>query len=150
MHCRIWTAITDFVIGLVNAAKDWQDLLQSTLPGYRERIATVYLKPEEGGINLTMNPSRSTGSASWANVVLRLWSSADPADQSPFDFDDHRWRRYLIAFARLEEALENASRTWNGNARFDEFIRSYQPKSYHDASAQWTTWRGQVFARLTT
>ena len=49
--------ITD-VVGLARSifysAKNWQDTLQSTLPGYRERIVHVYLKPEEGGLNLAM------------------------------------------------------------------------------------------------
>jgi hypothetical protein len=44
-----------FLMRLLLSAKDWQDNLQSTLPGYRERIAHVVLKPEEGGLNLTMD-----------------------------------------------------------------------------------------------
>jgi len=44
-----------FLMRLLMSAKDWQDNLQSTLPGYRERIAHVVLKPEEGGLNLTMD-----------------------------------------------------------------------------------------------
>ena len=39
---------------IVYSAKNWQDNLQSVLPGYRERIVHVVLKSDEGGINLTM------------------------------------------------------------------------------------------------
>ena len=43
-----------FLARLIDAAKDWQDNLQSTLAGYRDRIVHVYLKPDEGGLNIFM------------------------------------------------------------------------------------------------
>jgi hypothetical protein len=55
--------------------------------------------------------------------------------------DEHRWRRYLIAFARLEEALEHAQQSWNGPTRFGDFIQSYQPTSYHSPNLDWVEWR---------
>ncbi len=49
--------IFGFVMRLIDSAKDWQDNLQSTLPGYRERIVHIVLKSDEGGLNLAMDQS---------------------------------------------------------------------------------------------
>jgi hypothetical protein len=144
------TSLPSFLVGLVNAAKDWQDRLQSTLPGYRERITNIYLKSEEGGINLNMSAAQIDQLAGFGErgAVLMGGRSLNPSDQSPFDFDEHRWRRYLIAFARLEEELVRAEQTWNGLAGFGAFIKKYQPKSYHGQTPQWMNWRSNVFERF--
>ena len=90
-----------FLMVLVNAAKDWQDRLQSTLPGYRERIACVYLKDEEGGLNLTMPSVLIDQLVAYGDRAGGLMTGAAlmVGDEAPFDFDEHRWRRYLVAFA---------------------------------------------------
>jgi hypothetical protein len=143
-------SVPHFLLGLVSAAKDWQDRLQSTLPGYRERIANIYLKADEGGINLNMSAGQIGKLAVFGERAAALMGgrSLHPSDQSPFDFDEHRWRRYLIAFARVEEALEHAEKAWNGPARFGNFIKSYQPTSYYSENSQWLQWRTKVFERF--
>ena len=50
--------LSGFLMRLINSAKDWQDNLQSILPGYRERIVHIGLKPDEGGLNLTMDDAK--------------------------------------------------------------------------------------------
>ena len=51
-----------FLMRLLMSAKDWQDNLQSTLPGYRERIAHVVLKSEQGNsiLRWSRRPSASS------------------------------------------------------------------------------------------
>ena len=50
------TSLGGFLASLMDSAKGWQDNLQSTLPGYRERIVHVALDDaKEGGLNLTMS-----------------------------------------------------------------------------------------------
>ena len=144
------TTLRGFLMGLINAAKDWQDRLQSILPGYRERIANVYLKPEEGGMNLTMTKEQIDQLVNLGEraSALMVGQSLDPSDKSEFEFDEHRWRRYLIAFARLEESLEHAEQAWNGPARFGDFVRNYQPKSYQRANPQWSQWRSEIFTQF--
>jgi hypothetical protein len=143
-------SLPTFLAALVNAAKDWQDRLQATLPGYRERIANIYLKSQEGGINLNMSAAQIDQLVNLGErgAELMVGRSLDHSDESPFEFDEHRWRRYLIAFARLEEALEYAEGSWNGPASFGDFIKSYQPTSYHSSNPQWVQWRRDVFARF--
>src|SRR5262249_56245955 len=39
------TSLSGFLLGLINAAKDWQDRMQSFLQSYRVRNANIYLHP---------------------------------------------------------------------------------------------------------
>ena len=144
------TSLKDFLMGLINAAKDWQDRLQSSLPGYRERIANIYLKSDEGGLNLSMSATKIDHLINLGERAAALITGKplDPSDERTFEFAEHRWRRYLIAFARLEEALEHAQQTWNGSDRFAEFIKRYQPSSYYESNPEWKQWRLEVFERF--
>jgi len=140
-----------FAMALLNAAKDWQDQLRTVLPGYRERVAHVYLKSDEGGLNLNMPPERIDTLLDLglrAGHLMTATAPADPAtaaivtkenDRYPFDFDDHRWRRFLSAYDALEEVLREAQASW-GEAgtpgTFRDFIESYlnDPASYGSSS----------------
>ncbi|MGI9383034.1 MAG: patatin-like phospholipase family protein [Methyloligellaceae bacterium] len=115
-----------FLMTLLNAAKDWQDNLQSVLPGYRERVVHVALKPDEGGLNLTMPP-----------LVIRqlteLGGQAGETAGTKFDMDEHRWRRFLIAMARLEETLDELADAYDqaptGCEPFKDFLDRYGQKA---------------------
>jgi predicted acylesterase/phospholipase RssA len=117
-----FSGLSGFVMRLVMSAKDWRDNMQSTLPGYRERIAHVVLKPEEGGLNLTMNEA----------AVRQLVSYGEQAGiklRDDFDLDAHRWRRFLVAMARMEETLDDVAQAYNdipdGPEGFGTFLARY-------------------------
>jgi predicted acylesterase/phospholipase RssA len=110
-----------FLMRLVDSAKDWQDNLQSTLPGYRERIAHVALKPEDGGLNLAMDEQ----------TILKLVGYGEQAGEllrDKFDLDSHRWRRFLVAMARMEETLDDVAEAYDGlpgGEPFGDFLARY-------------------------
>jgi len=111
-----------FLMRLLMSAKDWQDNLQSTLPGYRERIAHVVLKPEEGGLNLTMDEA----------TIRKLVNYGERAGETlcdEFDLDGHRWRRFLVALARMEETLDEVAKAYEGvpggPEAFGDFLKRY-------------------------
>ena len=111
-----------FLMRLLMSAKDWQDNLQSTLPGYRERIAHVVLKPEEGGLNLTMDEA----------TIRKLVNYGERAGHmlcDEFDLDGHRWRRFLVALARMEETLDEVAKAYegvpSGPEAFGDFLKRY-------------------------
>jgi predicted acylesterase/phospholipase RssA len=114
--------LSGFAMRLVMSAKDWQDNLQSTLPGYRERIAHVVLKPEEGGLNLTMNQAT-------IRQLVKFGEQAGEKLRDEFDLDDHRWRRFLVAMARMEETLDDVAQAHqdlpNGSEGFANFLARY-------------------------
>lgn len=153
LEARPITSLAEFAMGLLNAAKDWQDNLQTLLPGYRERVVHVYLKPDEGGLNLTMPPERIAGLVELggrAGALMAGGPPLEPADVFPFDFADHRWRRFLVAYAAIEALLEDAAQDWGDPAdpqSFAAFINTYmaEPASYGRSSQKW---RRDVFTRM--
>ena len=109
-----------FLMRLIDSAKDWQDNLQSTLPGYRERIAHVALEPEDGGLNLAMSQP----------TILKLAGYGEQAGEllrDTFDLDAHRWRRFLVAMARMEETLDDVATAYHGlpGEPFAAFLARY-------------------------
>lgn len=142
--------LVGFLFSLVSAAKDWQDRLQSTLPGYRERIASIYLKNDEGGLNLDMDPAKIANLVEFGDRAgaLMTGTSLSPDDKQTFDFEDHKWRRFLVAFARLEETLQQTASSWYDSGQpMKEFVETYMadPRSYRTSTPEW---RRSVFERF--
>jgi hypothetical protein len=122
--------VLPFVAAVFNSARNWQDALQSVLAGYRERIAHVALDDEEGGLNLAMPRERIE--------ALRDYGNLAGERMLQFDFDEHRWRRFLVAYARIEETFEELHEVYAGG--FDQFLRTYPdrpPESYKPVSGTW-------------
>jgi hypothetical protein len=114
--------VIPFLGAILSSAKDWQDVMQSVLSGYRERIAHIALTAEEGGLNLTMPEERVR--------LLSHFGYLAGREMQDFDFDEHRWRRYLVALARMEETLHGL--TTNYEVGYRDFLSSYAAyaKSY--------------------
>jgi predicted acylesterase/phospholipase RssA len=114
--------VIGFLARLVDAAKDWQDNLQSTLPGYRERIVHITLKNDEGGLNLTMDPQH-------IRTLAEYGAQAGKLAASEFDLDSHRWRRFLVAMAAIEKTLDNLVATYDAgeddNGSFKDYLARY-------------------------
>ena len=71
-------------------------------------------------------------------------------DEAPFVFEDHRWRRFLVAFARLEETLARAAEVWGDEASaegFRAFVKTQlaNPPSFAGSTPEW---RQAVFERF--
>ena len=93
-------SLGQFLGSMLDAMQEWRENLQSILPGYRERIVHVRLAPHEGGLNLNMPPE----------IIAQLSEYGRQAGRKlreDFDWDAHRWRRYLVAVARLDEMLDD-------------------------------------------
>jgi hypothetical protein len=91
-------SLTAFGRAIIDTMQYWADDAQAALPGYRDRVVEVHLRPDEGGFNLRMPP----------DVVLALAARGRAAvDQlvSEFAFDQHRWARYLTSMAELQQVL---------------------------------------------
>jgi predicted acylesterase/phospholipase RssA len=99
------TSTGAFVGRLIKSMKEWNDQLQGTLPGYRERIAHICLKDEEGGLNLNMSPEQIA-------QLVGFGKEAGETLRDDFDWDAHHWTRMLSAIDRLAgslAALDDAS-----------------------------------------
>lgn len=87
-----------FLAAILDTMQYWADDAQAALPGYRDRIVEVHLSNDEGGMNLRMPEDTvlrvaGKGRAAAAELVAR------------FDFDEHRWTRYLTGMEELQEVL---------------------------------------------
>ncbi len=61
-----------FLTGLFETARNWQDSTQLTAPGQRDRIANVWLSAEQGGMNLNMSLETMTDVAAKARAAGEL------------------------------------------------------------------------------
>jgi len=118
-------SLMGFVNGLLGSAKDWQDNLLASLPGQRERIARVLLSKREGGLNLTMSPEVSRALMGYGREVGQRFVAGD------FDFDDHRWRRSLVAYEQIEATVAAMAAVWGGG-KLGAWFKAYgdNPKHY--------------------
>lgn len=114
-----------------NAAQNWQDTMMSVMGAQRERVARIYLEPDEGGMNLSMPASLSRELMGFGQVAgIKLTTE--------FDFDEHRWRRSLVAYEKLQEELERLRVTWQDKG-FAVFLKGYLPdvQSYVETRDQY-------------
>ena len=92
------SGLGDFAGAILDAMQEWRDNVQTSLPGYRERVATVVLDDREGGLNLNMPAWRVENLAEYGAQAGALLN-----DQ--FDFFAHRWRRHLVWLAQVERMM---------------------------------------------
>jgi predicted acylesterase/phospholipase RssA len=127
-------SLGQFLGAMLDAMQEWRENLQSILPGYRERIVHVRLAEHEGGLNLNMPPETIAQLSEYGRQAGRKL-------REDFDWDAHRWRRYLVAMARLDEMLDDFRESYIESAPGDEplkdFLRRYRddPAEYDQTKA---------------
>lgn len=115
LKARRIDSLPAFLLSIVNTAKDWQDTLQSMLPGYAERIVTIKLDPtKEGGMNLQMDRDliaelqeygRQAGEALVTRFSYDHAEHADDGSRLRNGFDQHRYDRAISLLPKMEGAL---------------------------------------------
>lgn len=113
-----FSGLIGFVGRLIDSAKDWQDNLQSILPGYRERIVHIGLTPDEGGLNLTMDEAK-------IRQLVAYGKQAGDKLRMEFDLSSHRWERFLVAMARVEGTLDEVATAYEGTPGAAEAFRVF-------------------------
>lgn len=119
-----FNSVGGFIWAMFSSAKDWQDTLQTKLPGYRERIVSIALAPDEGGLNLNMQAATIKKLAAYGEI-------AGTTLVQKFCLDEHRWRRLLVETAAMEDALITYAENYKkpaqiGSTRFDSMITDYK------------------------
>lgn len=98
-----------FAMMAVHTAREWVDGAQLVMPGYRDRIVTVYQDQAEGGMNLSMPPQVVTDLAErgrqGAVKLVKAFAGDRPGDAPTWGWDNHRWIRFRTAMAGLSEWL---------------------------------------------
>lgn len=88
-----------FLGSILDTARSWRDSMQTTMPGYRGRVAWVRQRPDEGGTNLYMPREiiasmALRGALAGARLSRRFGSQAQ--------WDRHRWLRLRTALDNLD------------------------------------------------
>jgi predicted acylesterase/phospholipase RssA len=129
-----------FLGRIVDTMHNWRDNIQLKVPGYRDRIAQIHLRDEEGGLNLTMPPgliqALSVRGAHAARVLAERFSDAPPP-QTKLTWDNHCWVRLRSMMGLLEQQVARIERAFAGK----EGMRSYDdleasPPSYRFESPE--------------
>jgi len=99
-----------FLAAVVGTAQNWNDATGSRMPGVRDRVVQVRLKPDEGGLNLNMPPALITGLAGYgqdAGQKLRHKFVPDDSEPGPTaGWREHRWVRFQVLLAGLRGRLK--------------------------------------------
>lgn len=140
--------VLGFLFAIVNTAKDWQDTLQRLLPGFSERIVEIRLAPNEGGMNLAMDEDQVA-------QIVEYGGLAGDTLVEQFCFDEHRWKRVLVALPEIEQSLESIAERYDQSGialppsstlTYTDIINTYKPKSYGSISNDWRSTTLQDFA----
>ncbi|MBK7144921.1 MAG: patatin-like phospholipase family protein [Xanthomonadales bacterium] len=98
-----------FLWSIVDSARNWADHGQLRLDSYRERVAHIVLREDEGGLNLGMSNEQiqmlSERGTRTARDLHKLFDGR-PKRGGPRRIDIHRSDRMKIALRALAEALE--------------------------------------------
>ena len=113
--------LAEFAGSIFYSAKDWQDQLLSGITGQRERIAHIFLAPDEGGLNLNMPPDVSR------SLMLHGLAGGQAFTSGQFSFDEHRWRRTLAFYRNSTEWIDRAGVVWNGG--FHSWYQTYAARA---------------------
>lgn len=121
-------SLVGFLKAVLDTMQNWTDNGLTRIPGYRDRVVTLYHDSEEGGMNLEMDAEtigRLTERGQWAGWRLR----------TEFDFENHRWVRYRSIMELLQiflaEYRDGFGATGPGvPTSFEDMITGDEPGSY--------------------
>lgn len=98
--------LQSFLGAVLETMQNWRDSAQLAVPGYRDRVVHIGLRPHEGGLNLAMSPEligRLGERGRCAGARLKeCFARTDGGDDY---WDTHRWTRFRASAAGIEELL---------------------------------------------
>jgi len=102
--------LTGFLMAIANAMQNWNDNTQTVLPGYRDRIVTVFLDTDEGGLNLDMPPDilerlRARGAAAGTLIASHFEAPSLLGPDIGMNWENHRWLRLRSTMGALKDYL---------------------------------------------
>ena len=100
-----------FGMSIFRSAQNWHDNSFMKLPGYRDRAVEIWLKPEEGGLNLEMPDEVTLGLLDRGTEAgkLAVEHFADRAQSESMSWSGHRWTRFRSNIAGLMESIRRFS-----------------------------------------
>lgn len=100
------SGLTAFGAAIKDTAQNWRDNAQAELPGYRERVIGVALKPGDGGLNLQMTDAEVQGLAAQGadagRTLVTRFAGAPGAATGAAAWQQHRFDRYRLTVEAVE------------------------------------------------
>ncbi|MET0233117.1 MAG: patatin [Kibdelosporangium sp.] len=112
-YTEVGPTVLNFGGRILDTFLDWRDTMQSALPGFRGRIATIRQGPGEGGTNLFMRPEviarlalrgRDAGQALKERFTAQFPDEAEGFTRT----DRYRWIRMRLALREYREVAFQA------------------------------------------
>jgi len=127
-------ALGEYIFGMIDAARNWTENRQMTVPGYRDRIVHIRLDDKnEGGLSLDMPPEVVASVSERGQLAGELLLShfANPAPGITLTWDNHRWIRFRSLLGRLEEWViafgERFSNAEPGEQSYEDLLHRRKP-----------------------
>jgi len=133
--------LAGFGLGILNAARHWQNHMLVRAPGVRDRVVRVYLKKDEGGLNLNMPPpvldELTRAGQQGAAMLARQFA---PGSSDRMNFDNHRAVRLQNLTGVIEKDLANFHRALEaavpGARPWQALVSTRAARGETDAAAQ--------------
>ena len=117
---------------MLSAIREWQDKMMMRMPGYRDRVVTVLLDDDEGGLNLDMESAKiielaDRGRAAGAELVRRFAVRSTGAFTGKMDWENHRIIRYRATMDRVQRYFDSFEQVFRaasqpGDCSYDALI----------------------------
>lgn len=147
--------LLSFFGAIFRSAQTWSDSTLIKLPGYRDRVAEVWLVKGEGGLNLDMPDETvqhliGVGRRAGEQLVERF---ADAPANEEMSWEGHRWCRYRTSMAAMARYLRRwemgVSTTLAGDRSLDDLLAAVDvPTSYRFRDALQLTEATRVHGEL--
>ena len=104
-----------FLASIVSTMQNWNDNTLSRMPGVRDRVVRLRLKPDEGGMNLNMPPEliksiAERGGAAGETLIRRFVPRTANDGSATAGWDDQRWVRLDVLIRTLADKSFGLSR----------------------------------------
>ena len=159
-HKPYSSQLIGFLSAILWSAKNWGDEVLSSMPGFRDRIATVRLKAAEGLLNLNMESKTivelaNRGDAAANRFIARFAAkprselatnigsgnshadhsmAKDPTGDNLMTWENHRWvrlRTFLFATIEALKSIERSCEPQENEVGFDDMLGGdYSEPSY--------------------
>ena len=145
-----------FVGAIFRSAQTWHDNAFLRLPSFRDRVVEIWLKSDEGGLNLAMPEEtirRLIDRGNKAGIRLRD-RFADARADDPLSWDSHRWTRLRSGLSGLavflHQFIQNVEHPGPGDRTLDEFLvdKKTPPAYEFESSQQFNDAKSSIYALL--
>ncbi|MFT3768206.1 MAG: hypothetical protein QM820_22375 [Minicystis sp.] len=124
------------LFAMLDTARNARDNAQMQMASYRERVAHVYLKQDEGGLNLDMAPETLVALGKKGEGAADTFLAGD--GRPGFDFEEHRWVRLLLLMNHLERELFAAGKVTGPHpATVEEMVKNIKDLFEKQRAQDW-------------